>query len=235
MVVPNPDETPHWSSSGAFTVPVVCGLDANLVVALVSLLLAGGALIYAKRAADAADASLTLTREEAQRSRLEHEEFLRQLRARARFEVTLTAEGADENGVITSDATVIYVTVEVGLRNVGEKAAGPTFINLLVPRSITHFRLMTAAGGEDPQQARPVPETLAADGDEVAAQYLSMERERTPRRTSFVRRAFLQVPVPDAGESVVPLRVKVESDDLADDEPEVVREMLLRVRRPVGG
>jgi len=196
----------------------------------VSLLLAGGALIYARRAADAAAESLALTREEADRSRVEHLEFLRQLRARARFEVTLRAEGADESGVITSDATVTYVTVEVGLRNVGEKAAGPTFINLLAPQGIAHFKLMTEAGGEDPQQPRPVPETLTAEGHEVPAQFLSVDR--TPRRTSFTRRAFLQVPVPDAGEAVIPVRVKVESDDLPDDEPEVVRDLTLRVRRP---
>jgi prefoldin subunit 5 len=44
---------------------------------------------YAKRAADAANESLDLARQEVAMGREEHDEFLRELRARARFAGTV--------------------------------------------------------------------------------------------------------------------------------------------------
>ncbi len=55
---------------------------------------------------------------------------------------------------------------------------------------------------------------------------------RVTRRTAPVLHFTFYVEVPNQGERSVPIRAQVESDDLPDDEPEVVRELTVLVRRP---
>jgi hypothetical protein len=58
---------------------------AAVILVALSFLVAAVALVYTKRSADATDKAVALAREETQMSRTEHEEFLREVRARARL------------------------------------------------------------------------------------------------------------------------------------------------------
>ncbi len=68
--------------------------------------------------------------------REEHAAFLRELRARARFTITARPLEADPDGVLRTDATRVFVRAEIGLANVGDKAAGPTTLNVLLPAGL---------------------------------------------------------------------------------------------------
>jgi len=63
-------------------------------------------------------------------------EYLRGLRARAEFKVTLRLAGADPDGVRRTKGSRSAVRVAVGIKNEGKMAAGETLINALVPRRV---------------------------------------------------------------------------------------------------
>src|SRR3954451_11998074 len=94
---------------------------ASVLVALIGVIVAVVAALYAKRSADATDEAVDM-------ARTEHQEFVAQLRRRARFVLTLDVDGASADGeiVTTSDGPTMGVIVRVGLTNVGERAAGQT-------------------------------------------------------------------------------------------------------------
>ena len=61
-------------------------------------------------------------------------QFLRGLRKRARFRVTLRVPAADEDGVYrVGPAQKAAVRVEIGIKNEGGRAAGETLVNALAP------------------------------------------------------------------------------------------------------
>lgn len=180
---------------------------------------------------------MTIAREEAARSSAEHVEFLRQLTARARFDVTVQAHGADADGLLISTEPEEAVVIAIGISNRrGDKAAGPTVINALVPQGTMGLRWCGPNGEQRPNapnQLLTTPEPLP--GTEFRSWYLARELERVTRRTvRLVHFAFL-MEVPADGEASVPIRVRIESDDLPDEEPEVVQELIVRARRSSGG
>jgi hypothetical protein len=143
---------------------------AALILAALSFLVAAVALVYAKRAAAAAHESVGLARGEARMARDEHEEFLRELRARANFtlQLRLTPE-PDDDGVIRNDGTVIRVRIEILLKNDGEKVAGETVLNVIAPRGFG-LRWCGPRGEDIPGMEAPAetPELLTdADGPDA--------------------------------------------------------------------
>jgi hypothetical protein len=185
---------------------------ASFAVSLIGLVIAVVAAVLAKRAADSADASLVVAQDalaiahdESRRSSVEHAEFMRQLQARARFEVTLRAVGADENGVFEASATEMNVRVEIGITNYeGDKAAGATIINVLVPEPTKGFR-WSGPRGEELHTVSNVTlltgETLTdADGKTFTSEFLSRELPRVTRRTAHVGYVSLTLWIPSEGE-----------------------------------
>lgn len=151
------------------------GIGPEFWLSLAALLLAGVAGWYAKRSADSTAEALSLARDEVNMAKTEHAEFLRQLRARARFRLLprpLYPE-PDDDGVIRVDASTVRVLVEFGLKNVGDRAAGETVLNVLAPRSVSNFRWSGPRGEETPPDAKPAadtPEELTdADGKTTSA------------------------------------------------------------------
>lgn len=240
----------HAPSATGRSVPAVpikvectnCGGDEwityfSLGVAVASVILALVAAYLARKAVKVADDTLKVAHEDAGRSRTEHAEFMRQLQARARFDVTLTPKWpANADGLIEQNATSTRVTVAIGISNEqGDKAAGPTTVNALVPEGMVSDLRWSGPQGEEvsgvSRMILTTPEILTdADGSDYEAQYLFHELPRVTRRTARLLHLTFYVEIPSKGERSVPIRVRVESDDLPDDDPEVVRELMIRVR-----
>ena len=87
---------------------------ASVLVALIGVIVAVAAALYAKRSADATDEAVDM-------ARTEHQEFLAEiLRRRARFVLTLSAQGEGPDGVVRSGGSSLYLRFEVGLAERGD-------------------------------------------------------------------------------------------------------------------
>jgi len=179
-------------------------VSASLIVALASLALAIIGVYFAWRA---------------------HQARKRDRDARARFAVTIRTVDADEHGIRWTDAAKQNTRIGIGIKNVGEKAAGPTLINVVVPASLEYARWSGPGGEETPagQMAAPTDELLPdAHGREtVSSKFLSMTLGHVGLRPHYEK--FLQFPVDlpprESGlkQTTVPVRVKVQADELPDD------------------
>jgi hypothetical protein len=119
---------------------------AALILAALSFLAAIAAVRYAKQAADIANKSVALAREEMALAREEHDVFLRELRARARFQFSLRIDKPErytdeiwmdhELPEPGSPGSEVPVIVRVELRNVGDRMASETVIKLIAPREL---------------------------------------------------------------------------------------------------
>jgi hypothetical protein len=202
---------------------------------LAGVLLALVAAWYAKRSADSADKALALARDEVGMARTEHQEFLRQLQARARFRLTPRPvyPPPDDEGVLRTDAGTVTVRVEIGLKNDGERAARETVINAVIPRYVNDFRWSGPSGEMLRDAGPPSPTTEAltdAEGNGHVGQYLALILPSVTRRSHYVRYFQFSIEVLHTGRTVsVPLRVTAEADELPDDEPEASEQLMVRV------
>jgi hypothetical protein len=197
------------------------------------VILAIVAALYAKRSADSTDKAVALARDEVNMAKTEHAEFLRQLQARARFELTVRPTPEPENGVIRVDATEVQLRLRILLRNVGDRAASESVINVVAPVGLVGELRWCGPGGEQKRDASPpadTPETLTdAEGQTWPARYLSMTFPKVTRRSVYLTFATMSVQVPREGERSVPIRVTAEADELPDDEPEASERLMIRV------
>jgi hypothetical protein len=93
----------------------------ELLIALLAVLVAAGALWISAR---------------------EHREFMRQTRARARFNVGMAVINIDNrlpDDPIVVDATEIRPVIRLSVENYGERAAAETLMNVLAPRTLQGF------------------------------------------------------------------------------------------------
>jgi hypothetical protein len=190
---------------------------ASVLVALIGVIVAVVAALYAKRSADATDEAVDM-------ARTEHQEFLAQLRRRARFSLTLDVEGADADGEIVTQATTIGLVVRVGLTNVGEKAAGQTTMRVLLPRG-SDARWVGTQTTLDPE---PTTELLGVRENEVEASYIEKVLPQVGRRDNPVAALSLGVRVP----SEIPIRFRAAADELADDDDAVIDRLFVVRRAP---
>jgi hypothetical protein len=161
----------------------------------------------------------------------EHKVFMKQLRARARFEVTIGTDRFDGDVYETDANTTVTMTLRVGISNVGDKAAGETVVNVLTPASFGELVWSTRSGQRIPAAERGMPtgDTLTMpDGEEVGAQMIFHTIQRVSMRGR--REVWFMVdavPVP----CVVPVAVGVNSDDLPEDEELVLTSRTFYIRR----
>ncbi len=159
--------------------------------------------------------------------------------ARARFEVTIRTVDADEHGIRWTNADKQMTRIGVGIKNVGEKAAGPTLINVIVPASLEFARWSGPGGEEMPEgeMTAPTDELLpdAHGGETVASKFLSMTLDHVGLRPHYEK--FVQFPVDlpprESGlkQTTVPVRVKVQADELPADVDEHVVDCTVHVVR----
>jgi hypothetical protein len=206
-------------------------------VALAALVVAVAAGWYAKRAADAANESLALARQEVAMGREEHDAFLRELRARARFAGTVKFPQAKDvaGSIVTfvTEGTGGVARIEVGLKNTGERAASFTVLNLIAPAWAGPSLQWCGPRGEhlgEPSRSAPTDEELTdPTGGTTGAVYLSLELQRVARRPDYVRFARLNFDVPVGGERWIPVRFTAQADELPDDIEELSAHRTLRI------
>jgi hypothetical protein len=168
-------------------------------------------------------------------SRSEHNEFLRRLRVRARFVITLkaitNAPAVDSDDPLAVSAPIgrgFEQVFEIGLSNEGDGVAESTVVNVLVPASVAGFGWTTAGGrmASDQRDARETEEKLTQGDREVPAKWIAYEVPRVSTRTPVLLHFTLTV---DAVVQRLPIRVKAQCDQLPDDVFETIEDFELRV------
>ncbi|MEK6276938.1 MAG: hypothetical protein AABM29_02860 [Actinomycetota bacterium] len=169
-----------------------------------------------------------------------HRDERRERRARARFRVTLTPHPGRANwgGLILTEGNVMNVRVVVGIKNVGDRAAGATLVNVLVPDHLESVRWCGPNGEDHPDgPGSTAPASgwdVLKDGErDYPAKYLSRTIPEVGIKPHYALYFTFHVNVPDPGqgEARVPVRAKVQADEIPEDVDEYVEELVVRVAR----
>lgn len=166
-------------------------------------------------------------------------EFNRRSKARANFKITLSvANGVDGIRWTPVNTDTAYVIVGIGIKNDGKKAAGETLINALYPAYIKEARWSRPNGGEAEEKGTPV---RAEEGDlvvdpETGERYEAKFLARTIPRIGTKPHTLLyfKFPVDDLksiDEARIPIRVKVQADEIPDDMEEYEETMVVVVKK----
>jgi hypothetical protein len=164
----------------------------------------------------------------------EHRRFMKQANARARFRLKMRAlPNADEEGVLRTHGSSMWPRVEIGIKNYGDRAAGPTLINVVAPRHLEYFQWSASDGADiEDTSIRPVDtdEILVDDdGREWPAKFLALELPRVAMRPDYVKFVHFAIDVPSGGKVSIPLRVTIEADEMPDDVRQVAERFMLRI------
>jgi len=165
----------------------------------------------------------------------------RDRKARARFDVTVRTVDADTNGIRWTDrnTTTQHTRIGIGVKNVGERAAGETLVNVVVPRTLEFARRAGPKGEERPEGKLTADTTEmlpdAHGNPTVPSKFGSSTWDRVGIRPHYEK--FVQFPVdlpPREGglsQAIVPVRVRVQADELPDEVEEYVVDHIVRVVR----
>lgn len=230
---------------------VVCencdGTDwTAITIGLIGVLVGALALVYSARASKIAKDTLDVTREEHELAQAQHDLDRQQFEqeqveqaARADFKLTIgfvDADAESDGGIITTSGSTIWVRLQIGIENVGTRAAGPTKVNVLVPARYgngTALRWCNADGTEGLDlPAAAITAELVGEGDAASpATYLSRRLQSVSRRGADVMFIRMAVSPPTDGHIELPVRAKAQADELPDDIDEVILDRVLRVRQ----
>ena len=159
-------------------------------------------------------------------------EFLRRSRARAKFRLTLTAPYADPDGVIRTEGNAMTLRVQVGIKNEGSLAAGETVVNVLVPRWLD-MAGWCGPNGEELERRPSLAETSErlrdSSGTEHEAKYLTKTLPRIGTKPGHVLYFMGFTDVPAEGRKEIPMRLKVQADEIPDDVEEYVEDVIIGI------
>lgn len=164
-------------------------------------------------------------------------QFMRNVRSRAEFKVTLHSAGRRvEEGVQQLPAMNGTARVAIGIKNEGKKAAGETLVNALIPRYLQEARWCGPNGQkvEAPPGTTPTDDEMliAPDGTEYPAKYLSRMLPRVGTKPHHLLHFQFSIELAKAGDSVViPVRVKVQADEIPDDVEDYIEDLAVRIER----
>lgn len=162
-------------------------------------------------------------------------EYLRGLRSRAEFKVTLRPASGSEDGVRRTQAQQTAVRVALGIKNDGKKAAGETLVNALVPSHLENVRWCGPTGQEVEASSVTTPtddeKLTGPDGIEYEAKYLSRMLPRVGTKPHHLLHFQFYVHLAEPGKAVIPVRVKVQADEIPDDIEDYVEELEVHVVR----
>jgi hypothetical protein len=194
---------------------------------------AGAALWVAVAAVGVASCALWI-------SAREHREFMRHVRARARFDFSFKVgnyESSTRERVIEASSSSIRPVVRLRIGNYGDAAASSVLLNVLLPISVEGLR-WCGPNGEELASSKAGP-PVAADyqlhdhvGAPVRAQHLVAEWFRVPRKGGAVFFFCFTLPLPRSGAEVrVPINAVAQADEIPDEVDEYEGSFEVRARR----
>jgi hypothetical protein len=209
---------PAASSSGYVWALGVFGILIAVIVGVIVVL-----DVRRKRSAGASDEAGDMT-----------EPWYRVLGARfagrARFVLTLEAEGAGPDGeVVTASANpTVGLRVHVGLTNASPADAGQTTMKVLVPLGCDPRWI----GDDTTVATEPTTELLALGGRQVEMSCVTKVLPRVARSDNLVATLSVTVPVPPRGDGAarIPMRFRAFADELGVGEDPVI-DRVFSVRR----
>ena len=207
---------PHAASSSGYVVAlVVLVVLIGAIVGVIAVL-----DVKRKRSADATDEAVDAAGPW-------YREFGARFRRRAKFVLTLDAEGVGADGeLVTGSANPTIVRISVGLTS--DADAGQTTMQVLVPRACDAGWV----GARDTVAPEPTTEVLRVGEEQVEASYLTKVLPQVGRRDNPVASLTVTVRVPPRGEGAVriPIRFRAFADELAVGEDPVI-DRVFSVRR----
>jgi hypothetical protein len=149
---------------------------------------------------------------------------------RAKFVLTLEAEGAGPDGeVVTASANpTVELRVDVGLTNASAADAGPTTMKVLVPRGSDP---RWVGGTTTADEREPTTELLGVGDSQVEVSCLTKVLPRVGRSDNPVATLTVTVPVPPRGEGAarIPIRFRASAEELGvGDDPVIDRVFSVR-------
>jgi hypothetical protein len=170
---------------------------------------------------------------------IEQRRLRRELAKRADLSITIRPLGHAFTNVTTDsadlalNASVVILRFEIGISNVGQKAATHTSLNVLAPARYSGLK-WCGPNGEELDVRRDAPltsEQLPGAADPNGSRWLTEEIQRVALRTPRLRWVLFGVDLPPDGQIDVPVRAKAQSDDLPDDVHERVKDFVVHLRR----
>jgi hypothetical protein len=149
-------------------------------------------------------------------------------RRRARFRLTLDAEGAGPDGEVVTTSTDPTVPLRVSVGLTSDADAGETTMTVLVPRGGD----AQWVGARTPAEPEPTTELLALGNEQVPMSCLTRVLPNVGRSDSPLAMLTMTVRVPPRGEGAarIPVRFRASAEWLAvGDDPVIDR--LFSVRR----
>lgn len=230
---------------------VICencdGTDWTAVtIGVVGAAIGALALIYAARASKIATRTLKVNEEQHALAKAQHDLERQQYErdqversARANFKLSVDIVNADtgsDGGTLTTEGNHAMVRLRIGIKNVGDRAAGPTTVNVLLPAQYTGgtaLRWCDEGGADIPDV--PAPTTTAEEiGDGASAGpavYLYRYVPTVSLRSPVI--LFMRFHVGPLHEHPidVPVRVKTQADELPHHIEEVILDRVVRVQQ----
>jgi hypothetical protein len=192
-------------------------------VAIGSLVVSVAALGVAYRSAKRSDRAVTIAEEEHRQRLLD-----RSARPELGLEMQPSNVRPDEDGVIRTDATTIYINLAIALTNESTKPAGETRIEAWVPAFVesTTLKWMDPSGREETRfgssTADPSTKLDTGDGRMFDTQRMTRTLDSVPLMggTIYLR---IACPVAVQGEAMIPIRVRAVTDGSEADRTHAIR------------
>jgi hypothetical protein len=148
-------------------------------------------------------------------------------RRRARFRLTLDAEGAGPDGEVVTTSTDPTVPLRVSVGLTSDADAGETTMKVLVPRGYD----AQWVGARTPAEPEPTTELLALGNEQVPMSCLTRVLPNVGRRDSPLAMLTMTVRVPLRGDgaALIPVRFRASAEWLAvGDDPVIDRVFSVR-------
>jgi hypothetical protein len=189
------------------------------------------ALVYSAKASNIAKETLDVTRAQHELAEAQHDLDRRQFEqdqadrsAHAAFELSIDlaeADGDSDGRVQTTDGNYVHVRVRVGISNVGTRAAGPTRVSALIPKSLVsaHVPRWCDAGRRVLTQLGAATTSTEPAGVGASGASLRLDRKLDGVSTSapeVLYFTFRAGPLSERGQEI-PVRVRVQADESRAD------------------
>ena len=164
-----------------------------------------------------------------------------ELAKRADFAVTVALNPAvgdvehadDDSALLRSTASAMNLRFQIGIRNIGTRAATHVTVNFLTAvQGAGDFYWTDVEGRRKEDESGPLTTGEELGPSYTTTRWLPRKIDRVARKVPTIGHATLEVNLPNDGRLDVYARAAATSDDLPDDVLERVKNFVVRIRRP---